>query len=513
MELERVRASLRPRRPWEALDLGFAFGRIWFRSLWPLWCLGAAPFAALWFLAVGGRADLWILALWWLKPLYEAPLVVWVGRALFGETPALRETGPVLRVAWSGRLLPFLLWRRLGFSRSLLMPIALLEGLRGRAVSQRRRVLNDGHGTAAWLTVICTHFEAILWGGFLLTAFVMIPEGLPRLDLGSALLESGSWPYWLSGVLAVLTFSVIAPFYVCAGFALYLSRRTELEAWDLDLAFRQPWGPGTKAPVERLRRRPAVGARLVLAALLVVGTAGPWSSGDAVAQHFPGPEESRRLIDEVLADESFGSTRAINVWVPTQWPAETDPETPDWLRRLGDHAVILARIIKWLLAILAFAALVLLARRILRDWRPRIRARRPAAVGDPGPVLDRATAESLPLDLAGAVRARLAAGDQRGAVALLYRAAIASLGRHAVEVSQGATESECLALAARRLPAGDLVPLHDLTRTWQSLAYAHRSLGPDAIERRLGQWLAWIEAEVEAAPGGGALSGGVDGGA
>ena len=34
----------------------------------------------------------------------------------------------------------------------------------------------------------------------------------------------------------------LEPFYVAAGFALYLNRRAELEAWDIEQEFRHAFG-------------------------------------------------------------------------------------------------------------------------------------------------------------------------------------------------------------------------------------------------------------------------------
>ena len=36
-----------------------------------------------------------------------------------------------------------------------------------------------------------------------------------------------------------LAMSLIAPFYVAGGFALYLNRRSELEGWDIEICLRR----------------------------------------------------------------------------------------------------------------------------------------------------------------------------------------------------------------------------------------------------------------------------------
>ena len=491
MELERLAARLRPRTGWEALDLGFALGRRWFLPLWTLWLVQALPVAVLMGLLAQGRADLWIIALWWLKPLYEAPMVLWVGRALFGAEPARREIPALLRAAWRPRLLPWLLWRRLGLNRSFHLPIALLEGLGGRAAGRRRRDLADGNGTGAWLTLACYHFEAILWTGLLIGAYAMIPEGLPRLDLQSALWEAGSWPYWLSVLLYALAFSIMAPFYVCAGFALYLSRRTELEAWDIDLAFRgvapapaTAVGPGARA------RRAGVVSALALTGVLAMGDA-------PAAEALPSAAAARELIAEVLADEAFGSTREMTYWAPIE---RDDPEEASAERqpRIGEWAGLIAETLKWTLMALAAAALVLLLRRVLMEWRPRVRL--PRRGGRPAAVpLAPLAGEVGEDDLARAVRGHLDAGDQRAALALLYRAGLAELVRRGVEIPHGATEGECLDRARARLDTPALAPFAALVCDWRGLAYAERAPGVRAVETRLADLLLWMNPGASAA--------------
>ena len=39
--------------------------------------------------------------------------------------------------------------------------------------------------------------------------------------------------------LAWMATTVIEPFYIGAGFGLYLDRRTQIEGWDIEIAFRR----------------------------------------------------------------------------------------------------------------------------------------------------------------------------------------------------------------------------------------------------------------------------------
>jgi len=57
------------------------------------------------------------------------------------------------------------------------------------------------------------------------------------------LLSQGGAAAGWSDVILTLTYAAavgfVEPFFVAAGFALYLSRRAELEAWDIEQEFRR----------------------------------------------------------------------------------------------------------------------------------------------------------------------------------------------------------------------------------------------------------------------------------
>ncbi|WP_200332022.1 DUF4129 domain-containing protein [Thiocystis violacea] len=493
MELDRATASLRPRDPWEGQDLGFALARAWFLPMWLLWWVSALPLGVLCLFLTGPRPGLWLLALWWLKPIYEGPLLVWASRALFGERLGWRALGPLLRDGLPRRMLPHLLWRRISMRRSFLMPLTLLEGLQGSALRQRRHVMSNGSGVPFWVTLTCYHFEILIWAGILLGVFFLVPQGVPRLDLLAAVTDETSWAYWVSVIGYAFAFSLIAPFYVCAGFALYLARRTELEAWDLELAFKQARAasPGAnRAPTRGRDDAARFGAGLAVATLVLGLSLLP--AGMATADARTEPDQARALIAEILADPAFGSLKERQEWVPISTPAQE--EEPASLPR-GVKAILLAvaTSLKWLLLALAVVAIALLG---VRVWRDRGRfgwtARRARPDRSPAPPSLESIADAgLPEDIAGAVRSRLTEGDRRGALSLLYRASLAHLIRLGVEIPDGATEGECLALASRRLSPARLGPFALVTRAWQRFAYAHRLPTDEALEALLDTWSRW----------------------
>lgn len=491
MRLDRLRAGIRPRTSWEGLDLGFAFGRQWFPALWGIWWLCALPVGAATAIWLPDRPDLWILLVWWLKPLYEAPLLFWLSRAIFGERVSPRGLWRERRRVLPLRLLPSLLWQRFHLSRSFALPLIQLEGLGGRERRRRQRVIQGKGSAAAWLTIICMHLESIIWASALVLTLLLVPDELPRLDASAVLFEVESAAYWIGVVLYWLAMSAMAPFYVGAGFALYLSRRAELEAWDLELVFRRAEGE------ERGKRRGRAPTALGAAGLLVLTL---WTAPTLGADVQPtDPEGARSLISEVLAQEDFGSTREARTWVYVGKPGTLggDLELPAWVRYLlelfAPGANLVATLAKWLLVLLAAIVGGLALRRILAELRRRESER--ATVREADDILQRAEAtkaDDLPADVAARIGTLIAAGDQRAALSLLYRVSLARLvRRHGIEIPVSATETECLALVADARPTEETELLRRLIGTWQRLAYARRPCEAEEIAKLLQDWLTW----------------------
>ncbi|MCG6942268.1 MAG: DUF4129 domain-containing protein [Thiohalocapsa sp.] len=488
MDPSRITATIRPRSAWESIDLGFALARTWFLPLWLCWWVAAAPLALATLLPLHRRPELWLLPLWWCKPAFEALPLYWLSRALFGERLPVATAARRLPQALPPRLWPQLLWRRIGVSRAFSMPVTLLEAPKGAARRARLRVL--GTSAAGWLTIICAHLETVLWlSASLLLAF-LLPEGIPRLDLAALAVDSASMADWIGSLLILGALSVMAPFYVAAGFALYLGRRTHLEAWDLELAFRR--GRARREQTRRghgRRGAPAAAAVLLVALALVV----PLPPAQALTpEERLTPEEAHTAIDAVLAEPDFGGTRQEWTWVYVGNLADASdddsgdgPALPDWLIQA------VAVTVKWLLLLAAATALALLALRLLRDLRARAHRRREPPPQQPVQQPAQAQARrggthtALPLDIPGAVRERLAAGDSRGALALLYRAQIAQLRDAGLDLPDSATEEECLAAAGRRARPEQAAWLTRLVRLWQGVAYGHRRPDPAALESLL----------------------------
>lgn len=468
MRLDRVTAVLRPRSPSEAVDLGFAMARAGWKPVWAAMLALCLPIA---FLAVAVFRDrpwaAW-LVVWWMKPLYDAAIQFVLSRLLFGEKPggeALRRAIPaILR----GTVLPGLLWRRFAPSRSFAMPVSLLEELRGGERWRRFQTLaQDGRGTAMLLTGMCALFELVIALsaiGFV-TMMVPDPDGSfwDRFAVDPTSIASATTYGWI--VAGSFTFAALAiePFYAAAGFALYLNRRTWLEAWDVEIAFR------------RLGSRLG---RIGVALLLAAGALAP----AAVAAEVPSPDEA---IREVLADPEFGGTEKVTVLRP-RWKPKTDEA------RSGDLAFApwlaeLLEVVVWAVAAGLIATLVVAV--VRAAGLPSLRrAARPPPPPETLFGLD-IRAESLPEDPAAAARGLWARGERAAALSLLYRA---SLSRLAAEegfvLGPAATEGDCVRLVERRFAPDLAAFFRRLTRAWQATAYAHRPPDDAGADALLSEW-------------------------
>src|SRR3546814_11119764 len=74
MKLESLRVELRPRSPWEAVELGSALVRRNAAAIWVPWLLLVGPVFVAVNLAALAVDRIWIawLAMWWLKPLFRS---------------------------------------------------------------------------------------------------------------------------------------------------------------------------------------------------------------------------------------------------------------------------------------------------------------------------------------------------------------------------------------------------------------------------------------------------------
>src|SRR5262249_26120771 len=139
------------------------------------------------------------------------------------------------RDVWWRQLLLTWTWRRLSPWRSFTQPVYQLEGISFTRLRSRVRQIRRYKGGPAFLmTGVFSLAETVL--AFSLASLVFwfaLPENSPNilelLNGEGSVLAALLMPIAYSGAVLFLE-----PFYVAAGFSMYLNRRAELEAWDIE---------------------------------------------------------------------------------------------------------------------------------------------------------------------------------------------------------------------------------------------------------------------------------------
>lgn len=517
MRIDALTVVLRPRSSWEAVELGTALVRRHARAVWRPWLACTLPaFAVANALAwLVGTPALALLAMWWLKPVFDRVVLHVLAHAVFGDVPDTRAT---LRGAFRGggrAMLGYLTWRRLSPARALLLPVDVLEGGSAKAARDRRRVLaGPAYGVASLCLMLFSAFESAVTLGLAMLAFLFVPNEYVQDVMGAVwqhIRDAPPWLQLLENTLAWAATSLVEPFYVGSGFGQYLNRRTEIEAWDIELAFR------------RLRER--LSAMTTAAALMLALMLVPWSAHAAAPAFVPAstsrpasapvrptpgrtattcpipardpqalqrifgrehqdPAAFARAVDQAYADPRLRPRRKVSMWVARHPSAPRKASgAPAWLEGFARVVAAIGEIGLWLLA----GALVLVLALTARHWWPWLHGVASDPRAPEAPVVDSVAADAAPLpdDIVGAARRLWQSGQPREALALAYRAAVeAMLAATGRVLPPGATEAQCLR-TAQALPETSRRVFARVVRQWQYAAWAERLPTQDEFDSAL----------------------------
>ncbi len=481
MDINRITVHLRPRNQWEAIDMGMVVARRWFFRLWLTWLVSSLPLLPVWltlaFLLPGNVPFLFIIFFWLFKPLYEPPLLHWLSRILFDEKLTTKQVVREIRAATSFKRVLAVCGTRTTPLRSFTMPILLLEGLTGKLKRRRSSVLCRGYETALLLTLACFIIELILCLSLSSTLYWMIPEQLRWLDFGQFIFMGDTW---FTIALYILSCSFIAPFYVSSGFFLYISRRVELEAWDLELGFKQI---NRQIEVRSKKTTSLVAAVFLSTTLSFCPPGGPAA---VQAEETFSPQKAKKIITEVLDEREFGEKKKVQRWVPKN--KEEKKRDTDWLELLRPIFEKLSkmtekvaeflgegsRYIVWTVAG-AFIAFLLLRYRRIRTWISRYLPDNRQSYTPPAQLFGMdIRPDSLPGDIGHKCRELLEADRKREVLSLLYRSVLSRLvNRQRLFIPESLTENECCVLVEARRPKKEALFFRDLTALWLTTAYGH----------------------------------------
>lgn len=495
MRLSDASVVIRPRSSWEAMDLGVLMAREHRVLLMSSWALVTLPVFALLTVLLWKYPSTAMFLFWWLKPAFDRLPLYILSKALFGETPSLKQAVRQWPRLLKGQLLASLTWRRLSLSRSFALPVSQLEGLDGQARQKRLGVLQQRNaGAARWLTTIGVHLEIGLWFGCMALFYLFIPQQLEmdwdwqRLALSTS--SQGLWLEHLGNAFYALILVFWEPIYVACGFSLYLNRRTVLEAWDLELVFR------------RLRQRLSSVAPLMLlvVGLMLLPLSSPVMADVSTPPKPLSTQDASQSIKSLLDEPPFKNPETVTRYrFGEDKPAvkndtQRDGKLPAWLQALLDnlnsdtfkHIALGLEVVLWSLLVGGLTLLVWRYRDWLRTFVRRRESRQPKTL-KPLPTqlfgLELG-AETLPEDIASTAE-QLWATQPREALGLLYRGLLSRL-LHDFNLPLKSADTEGQVLQrVHQLQQPQLLAFSDeLTRHWQNLAYGHR-LPPSSTQQKL----------------------------
>ncbi len=482
MRLDKIEAVVRPRTAWEAVDLGFCMTQHWMWDFYRIWFAFTLPiFIAIYLITAlfFEYPEIWApLIVWWLKPLYDRIILHFFSHALFGEHITIAKMLNALpQLLFKTRLLLSLTLYRFTLTRSFSLPIWQLERSRGTVAQQRFKVLQQKTAnTAMWLTIVCLHFQALIILLLYSLLFLFLPENTDLQSMFYAFIEENGILFLsIDFIFNYIALSLIEPFYVAGGFALYLNRRTHLEGWDIELTFRQI-------------RQKVLQATVTLSVVAVVALTCfyPAQLYAQVAK----PEQAKQYIEEVLQQPEFNTEEELKYW---QYIGEDDSDVDlesDWTLPLSWIGVW-AQLFEAMLWLTIGGAIAWLIYRILqipatKQWVGKKTQYQPQIESIP---IQQSASHLLPEHISQQAWQLWQQNQHRQSISLLYRGALARLQQqYNMAIYDSTTENESIRLV-RHTQGADLSNyFFRLTKAWQVLAYRNQLPDTQEVKQLCEQW-------------------------
>jgi hypothetical protein len=234
VRVDSMQLVLRPRTAWEGCDMGVRLLQSCMKPVYLCYFVVAVPLFAVFMTTMEIAAWLPALLIWWSKPWLDRTILFVLARALFGASSTPSLLFAERRAVWGRQLLSAITVRRLSVSRSFTQPLLQLEGLEGDERRKRLKYFTARHrGIARVMTEAFLVVEQALF-----LSMLSLPTWFDGARVAMTFIDPMvQYPWYLSGAYA-LAVLLVEPFYVAAGFGMYLNRRVEIEAWDIEQEFR-----------------------------------------------------------------------------------------------------------------------------------------------------------------------------------------------------------------------------------------------------------------------------------
>ncbi len=510
MKLENLQIALARRNPWQATDLGLQVAR---QHYGPLFIISLTLTCVLSLLlwALCQNAVIACLLLFWFKPIIERPLLFFISRAIFADAPTIKQS--LLSLTGGANRLWFktLFIHRFSLSRSFNDPVVLLEGLKGDARSNRLRVLHNSSNGSGWLSMLGIHIEYAIQMAIFVLPLILLPSGVIDFEFSDIFETGDSVIAALTLITYAIAVALVAPFYVCCGFILYLNQRTHLEAWDIELGFKKI--SGRLASLSSLSSLSV----LVLVSVLSFSPGASWADEPeevdeatkieeqqaekaAIEEYYPASESAeaqqvRSALNDILNSDLFGKhykDKEYSLDWDWSWDFEPDEKKKQdelpWLSLIKEIALYFKYLMILLLGLLLLYILVK-----YQPWLylPGFKIQKKEK---PQSILGMDMSEqSLPDNFLQIISGHLTRQQFREALSLMFRAhLINAIHVKNMPFKQSNTEQECLVIMQAHSPQDEAQCFADLVMHWQMLAYAHQSANAQALQSLFEHWQTFV---------------------
>jgi hypothetical protein len=240
VRVDALAVRLRPRTQMEAADLGVRLCRAAAGSVYPCYAAVALPLFAL--AMASYELATWLpgTVIWLSKPWLDRTILYVLSRAAFGQTTTPGDVWRAQRDVWWRQFVLTWTLQRISPWRSLTQPVYQLEGEPFfKAGARVRQIRRRASGSAFMMTQMFSVSENALTFAMVSLFFWFAPAGTAPNPMELLTGETSSVLMLGFPIAYAITVLFLEPFYVAAGFAMYLHRRAELEAWDIEQEFRR----------------------------------------------------------------------------------------------------------------------------------------------------------------------------------------------------------------------------------------------------------------------------------
>jgi len=235
MRIDALALRMRPRTPQEATDLGVRLCQSTARSVFRCHAVAAIPLMVLALASAEIGSAVPFVAIWCAKPWLDRTILFVLSRAAFGQDTRVVDLWRAQGTVWWEQF--FFTWtiRRLSMWRSFTQPVYQLEGASiWNARARVRQIRRHGAASAFVMTQVFGIAELLLTAALVSLVFWFAPA-----DQTPNIIEQWQRGWFVVAAAYALAVFFLEPFYVAAGFAMYLNRRANLEAWDIEQEFRR----------------------------------------------------------------------------------------------------------------------------------------------------------------------------------------------------------------------------------------------------------------------------------